>query len=807
MAIRFASLQYIKRRHGHAVVNRLAYIGRQRLVSARTGETFDYTDRGDLEGHVRTLLPSGAAAQFAEAFTLWSAVDAAATHKHAILGLDLVLSLPPPDELEPELSRQLLESFLTATILSHGLAATYAIHQPHTELDTDELAADLLIGSAAAAADPFSDAMRAGRLHRHAHVLVTPRQLGPLGLARRRYQGIDPTIRNGAVVDGLNWGLLWGVHQNHFFAEHGLELRVRPRALFSVPRAPLKAVRKWRRKLHEDPAVGGRDLLAHPEVERSNADALRSIDAALETLERPFTRGELLSLALRYLGADEARELTDAVIGPAGVLELGDGNGAGSRWVASHDLIITELGAFGRASALAARSRPSPAIPDLGAGYSAPARALLRALTAGPDLVLIDAHADPATLLEDVARLAERLGRMPVSIAHGSGSAHPQAIIVRVRRLATKPVSNAIILVDQADALSAAELDLTVQAALAGNCQLVLVRRPAGPWPRSPFLDLVAQRGLQLSWGQPTPSSPADRIRRADFAAVVESLAGDGRIIDGRGTAIDEAVIDWAATQATNGRRGIVLAADAERLASLNARLRQARLPAIATQFLPPAVIEPVLALVRRPARHGPLLAGQLTRAPDLTIVVDRDTTPTDKDLVEHLALDMPLTAAVTEGVAAWQLPPGAVLRRPDPALPRFAVDWAGTPTTDHKTIRDIVAFWASAPVDLAWAGDFRLRDTDVLAALATGRTAPAGRPLAPSFAAAVAEEPAMLDEEAFAPSDDLSPDDQPELGDADREDDFGPDGPPDDQDWDADWDADWPQDDAPSPEDPQGEY
>lgn len=673
MAIRFASLMFIKRRQGHAVLNRLAYIGRQRLVSPRTGEIFDYTDRSDLEGDVKTLLPSGAAAQFADAFSLWSSVDAAATHKHAILGLDLVLSLPPLDEMEPDLSREMLEAFLRATILSHGLAATYAIHQPHTELDTDELAADLLLEPAAAAADPFSDAMRVGRLHRHAHALVTPRQLGPLGLARRRYQGVDPTIRNGAVVDALNWGRLWGVHQNQFFAEHGLELRVRPRAPFSVPKASLPAVRKWRRKLQSNPDIAGRDLLAHPEFEKANADALRSVGAALETLERPFTRGELQSLALRYLGADEARELTDAIIGLAGVLELGDGRGAGSRWLASHDVIVTELGVFGRAAALAARSRPAPAVPDLGAGYSAPARALLRALTAGPDLVLLDTHADPATLLEDVARLAERTGRKPVSIAHGAGSAHPEAIIVGVRRLARKPVSSAIILVDQADALSAAELDLIVQAALSGNCQLVLVRRAAGIWPRSRLLDLVGQRALRLSWGQPVPSTPADRIRRGDFAAVVDELARDGRIIDARGTAIDDAVIEWAATQVANGRVGIVLASDAERVARLNERLRQARVPATATQCLPPAVTEPVLALVRRPARRGPPLAAQLARAP--------------------------------------------------------------------------------------------------------------------------------------APSDDLSPDDQPELGDADREDDFGPDGPPDDQDWDADWDADWPEDDAPGPEDREGDY
>lgn len=803
----------MRRREGHSVIQRLAYIGRQRLVSARTGDAYDYSERGDLAGELATLLPAGAPAALAEVSALWSAVDAAATHKHAALGLDLVLALPPPEELEPELSRQMLEVFLAETILSHGLGASYAVHQPHTGFDTDELAADLLLEAAAGAADPFSDAMRAGRLHRHAHVLVTPRQLGPLGLARRRYHGVDPTVRHGAVVDALNWGLLWGLHQNRFFAEHGRELRVRPRALFSAPRAPLPAVRKWRRTLQGDPDVVGRALLAHPEFEKANAEALRSIDAALETLERPFTRGELLSLAKRYLGAEEARELTDAVIGVAGVIELGDGNGAGSRWLASLDLVTTELAVIGRAAALGSRSRPAAGVPDLGAGYSAPARALLGAVAAGPDLVVIDAHADPGALLEDLARLAERMGRKPVSIAHGSGSAHPEAIIVRAGKLSTRRVSDAVVLVDQADAVDAAELDLIVQAALAGNCQLVLVRRPAGIWPRSRLLDLMAQRALRLSWGGPVPLPLPQLIRHGDFAAVVDRLATAGRTIEAHGPGILDAAIRWAETQARGGRRGIILASDEDRVDRLNERLRLAGLPLGATQHLPAAVGEPVLALVRRPARRGPLLAAQLARAPDLAILVDRDTTPTDADLVAHLALDLPLSAAVTQGVAAWQLPTGSVLRLADPALPRFAVDWAGTPIVDPGGIRDVIAFWASAPPDLEWAGDFRLADADVLAALSAETIEPAGRPVPVNSSAAVAEEPAagpepgILDA-AFEPSDDVRPDDLPGPGDTDHEDDFGPDGPPDDYDWEErDWDGDWPEDDAPGPEDRDEEY
>lgn len=421
--------------------------------------------------------------------------------------------------------------------------------------------------------------------------------------------------------------------------------------------------------------------------------------------------------------------------------------------------------------------------------------------------MVIDAQDDPATLLDDVARLAERTGRKPVSIAHGAGSTHLAAIIVKSGKLATKPVSNATMLVDQADALDAADLDLVIQAALAGNCQLVLFRRPAGLWPKSPLIDLVTQRALRLNWGRPVPSTPADRFRRDGLAAVVEGLARDGRIIDGRGTEIADGVIDWAATQAAGGHRGIVLAADADRVASLNERLRQAGLPAIATPYLPPVVTEPVLALVRRPARHGPPLAAQLARAADLVLLVDRDTTRTEADLLAHLALDLPLAATVTPGLAAWQLPLCATFRRADPALPGYAVDWAGSATVDSARIRELIAFWASAPLDLDWAGKFWLTAADVLAALSAGTLGPAGR-IAPDSASPVAEAPIYGPEPGtfdapFERGDNPRPDDLPDPGDTDHDDDVGPDGPPEDDDWEEnDQHGAWPEDDAPGSED-----
>ena len=99
MAIGFVAAQYMKRRSGHSVLDRLAYIARRRLVSDRTGDIFDYSHRPDLVGEVVTVLPPGALTAFNDAEALWTVVDAAATHKFAALGIDLVIALPAPEEL------------------------------------------------------------------------------------------------------------------------------------------------------------------------------------------------------------------------------------------------------------------------------------------------------------------------------------------------------------------------------------------------------------------------------------------------------------------------------------------------------------------------------------------------------------------------------------------------------------------------------------------------------------------------------------------------------------------------------------
>ena len=256
-------------------------------------------------------------------------------------------------------------------------------------------------------------------------------------------------------------------------------------------------------------------------------------------------------------------------------------------------------------------------------------------------------------------------------------------------------------------------------------------------------------------------------------------------MIGAHGPGILDAAISWAKASARVGCQGTILVSDQDRVAGLNEHLQRAGLRAIATQHLPVALGEPVLALVRRPSRRGPPLATQLARAPDLTVLVDRDTTPTDADLVAHLALDLPPSAAITQGIAAWQLPIGSVLRPADPTLPRFAIDGAGTPIVDPAAIRDSIAFWASAPFDLKWTGDFWLAHADVLAALSPEATQPAAHRSAPISSYSVVVEGATAPpepgtfEEAFAPSDHVSPDELPGPGGADRQDDVGPDGSP----------------------------
>lgn len=722
MAIGFLSARYIKRSQGHSVIQRLAYLARQRLKAARTGETFDYLKRKDLLIGPVTLLPDGADEGLKDGHALWSAVDAVA-RADAVLGIDLIVSLPA--EVDLALAGDLLEDFLTDIISVHELAVTYVIHAPHVGMTGEELNEDRF----STEGDPFAEAMTTGILNVHAHVLVTPKQIGPGGLAKRRYTLLDPVIQRGRAVDGINWGRLWAIYQNSWLALHGLSLRVRPRAPIASQSFDLKDVRRWRKlKARRNHEAGGRDRLVDPEAEASNRDLLRSIDEGLADVSRPFTRGELLDRYERYLGAEEAAELADAVLGLGGVVELGQ---FGSRWHATKASVITELAIFGRAAVLAGRTARNRIEPDLHEGTSAAEREMLAAIAQAPDLVLIDAFERPGIVIENLARLGSATGRIVISIAHGAGSVHPKTgkpVLIDVGALGQRRISNGIVIVDHADALVAQDLDRLMQAALVGQCQLVLVRRPGDMWPRSAVLDLATRGALRLTWGRtPNHDSPAKLFRQGEVELALDCLERADRIsrVGGAGNAENRAVALAAALLRT-GRSAVVLTAADDLRMVLDAKMKAAGLAVEVTNRLPTAT-PAVIAIPDPRYTRGPMIAAQLGRAEEIDLIVDTKLVPTRADLIDLISLEMPLGIATRSDVAPWSkrdtMAPSPAA---DSALPRFAVDVDGDITTDPSRIKESVAFWASAPFELIWVGDYALSAGTIMSAIGRNRGSPA---------------------------------------------------------------------------------
>lgn len=498
MAIGFARATPIQRSRGHSTVQRLAYISRMRLVSARTGHCFDYSGRDrPLAG--MTLLPAGCAEPEEGAVGLWEAVEAASKRTDAALGFELLLALPMPMEFPIEDSIAMAREFVRTILVDrHQLAATMAVHAPHGAMAASEQH-DEVFGRTEDE-DSFERAIAMAGANLHCHVLVSPRQLTPQGLAKRRYAALDP-VKRGAKVHGRAWGRLWHYFQNGYFAAIDSPLRVTPNPPIPLTTVPLQAVRRWRKHQRRiDPDQGGRKLLVNAEREQENRAIVETIDGAMRCFDGPFTYGELETFYRRHLPAEIAAELTDATIGLGECVELFV-PGSSTNWYTSLRHVQHELAAWGRALALSKRAICRRDVSGhVTHGFGTTSRAVLTALFGGADLSIVNASGPVQPLTADIARIAEISGLMPVTISTAAGHPLPKSVVRPVSDLRATMISRAAMIIDDADALTAAELSNVLAAGMAGNNKVILIRRQESEWPQLELLDLIAHHAPVVDW-------------------------------------------------------------------------------------------------------------------------------------------------------------------------------------------------------------------------------------------------------------------------------------------------------------------
>jgi Ti-type conjugative transfer relaxase TraA len=312
MAIAFARARYLSRSTGGNACRSASYNAREAITDLRTGERYSFAHR-DAPEHHAVLLPEDAdATALGTSAQLWNVAEGAERRRDAQVAREIVLALPADKELTHDDRVELARSFAREHFVSRGLAVQLDVHAPH-------------------------DAERGGgedgsgvneRANHHAHLLITTRRVEGGRLSARKARDLDPEVRSFkggvAVTDGERWGALWAAHQDAYFAEHGLKVRVEATA--AVPGKHIGPIRMR--------SEGSAAVARAEEIARENAAAARDPETVLRVLTRGnatftmreldrhlakhiFDEGEHLDVKARVLGQDEVLALYDPATGRA----------------------------------------------------------------------------------------------------------------------------------------------------------------------------------------------------------------------------------------------------------------------------------------------------------------------------------------------------------------------------------------------------------------------------------------------------------------------------------------------------------
>src|SRR5271166_4916697 len=285
MAIAFARARYLSRASGGNAVRSAAYNARESITAERTGELFHFRHR-DAPEHHEVLLPEGADARLADCAVLWNAAEAAEKRKDAQVAREIVLALPADRALSTEDRIELARSFAEQHFVAKGLAVQLDVHAPHKDRGEGE---------------GYAEGTGGDHTNWHAHLLITTRRIEGDAFAAKKARDLDPEVRRAGgravVADGEAWGETWRAHQDRYFQEHGIELRVDATAAH-----PGEHIGPVRMRKVDSPAVERAEALR-----TANEHAAKDPEQVLAALTRnnaTFTERDVDRYLAKHLGRD-----------------------------------------------------------------------------------------------------------------------------------------------------------------------------------------------------------------------------------------------------------------------------------------------------------------------------------------------------------------------------------------------------------------------------------------------------------------------------------------------------------------------
>src|SRR5271165_2415886 len=285
MAIAFARARYLSRASGGNAVRSAAYNARESITAERTGELFYFRNR-DAPEHHEVRLPEGADVRLADCAVLWNAAEAAEKRKDAQVAREIVLALPADRVLSTEDRIELAHSFAEQHFVAKGLAVQLDVHGPHKDRGEGEC---------------YSEDTGGDYTNWHAHLLITTRRIRGDAFSAKKARDLDPEVRRAGgravVSEGEVWGELWRAHQDRYFQEHGLDLRVDPTAAH-----PGEHIGPVRMRKVDSPAVARAEALR-----TANEHAARDPKQVLAALTRhnaTFSERDLDRYLAKHLRRD-----------------------------------------------------------------------------------------------------------------------------------------------------------------------------------------------------------------------------------------------------------------------------------------------------------------------------------------------------------------------------------------------------------------------------------------------------------------------------------------------------------------------
>ncbi len=218
MALFHLHVTQVKRSAGQSAVACAAYRAGEKLYSEYYGEVNDFTSKGGVICS-DILLPPQAPAEYQDRATLWNAVEKAEHSKKAQLAYNFDIALQNEFSMEENIA--LARQFVSEQLVSRGMIADFAIHQP--------------------------DKKDGGISNPHFHVLCPIRPIEPdgkWGCKQHRVYRLDengnrimgedgkalfdavPTTDWGKPETLEHWREAWANMVNAKFAEKGLKCRV-----------------------------------------------------------------------------------------------------------------------------------------------------------------------------------------------------------------------------------------------------------------------------------------------------------------------------------------------------------------------------------------------------------------------------------------------------------------------------------------------------------------------------------------------------------------------------------------------------